>query len=229
MRFKLSAVAILLLASAASCAPHPPPPPPPSAVGNQPLTASTQVPGAMVYRVPNIDQLPPPRCFYIPDAQVYNGPNAQYFGVDDPEKQVVATEITNAFRREIGRHQRLCQASAPRVATLQLTLVGLRRTVPSDISSSTNPYSSILIGGVTGGANLQAAVNGSITVAGKITDSTGALLAGFVNSVSSNDFTLPLDASARQIAQLGADKLAKDIAGAIDHVVALQRQNNPGA
>lgn len=229
MRFKLSAVAILLLASAASCAPHQQPPPP-SAVGNQPLAASTEVPGALVYRVPNIDQLPPPRCFYIPDTQVYNGPDAQYYGVDEEQKAAVAKAVTDAFRREIGKHQRPCQASGPRVATLQLTLYGLKRTTPSDISSSTNPYRALLTGssGVSGGANLQAAVNGSITVAGKFTDSTGAVLAGFVNGVSSNDFNLPMDASPLEIAKLGADKIASEVAGAIDHQVALQRQNNPG-
>jgi hypothetical protein len=82
--------------------------------------------------------------------------------------------------------------------------------------------------GVTGGSNLQAAVNGSITVAGKFTDSTDAVLAGFVNSVSSNDFDLPMDASPLEIAKLGSDKMATEVAGAVDHQIARQRQNNPG-
>jgi hypothetical protein len=222
----LSAVAVLLLAACAQRQP----PPPPAAVGNQPLAASTEVPGALVYRVPNIDQLPPPRCFYIPDTQVYNGPDARYFGVDEQQKEAVAKVVTEAFRRELGRHQRLCEASGPRVATLQLTLFGLKRTTPSDISSSTNPYGSLLTGayGNVGGSNLQAAVNGSITVAGKFTDSTGAVLAGFVNSVSSNDFDLPLDAGPLEIAKLGADKMASEVAGAVDHQIARQRQANPG-
>jgi hypothetical protein len=119
MRFKLSAVAIVLLASAASCAPHQPPPPP-SAVGNQPLAASTEVPGALVYRVPNIDQLPPPRCFYIPDTEVYNGPDAQYYGVDEeqrrqwlrpsPMRSGAKLGSINGFARLRGRGSRPCSS-----------------------------------------------------------------------------------------------------------------------
>ena len=72
MRVQMTAIAVVLLASCAQ------PPPPPTAYGNVPLTASNEVPGAMVYLVRNLNSLPPPRCFYIPDTEICNGPDARY-------------------------------------------------------------------------------------------------------------------------------------------------------
>jgi hypothetical protein len=221
MRVQLSAVAVLLLASCAQ------PPPPPAAYGNVPLAASTEVPGAMVYRVRNLNSLPPPRCFYIPDAMIYNGPDARYYEADEQQKAAVAKVLTDAFRRRIGQDQALCQASGPRVATLQLTLFGLKRIVPGDVSSATSIYSSYVARTDVDPRNLEASVNGSITVGGKFTDSTGTVLAGFVDSVSSDDFDLPLNATPLDIAKLGADQLATEIAQAVNRQIARQKSSLP--
>lgn len=221
MRVQLSAIAVVLLASCAQ------PPPPPAAYGNVPLRASTELPGAMVFRVRNLNSLPPPRCFFIPEAKIYNGPDARYYEVDEQQKAAVAKVLTDAFRRHIGQDQALCQASGPRVATLQLTLFGLKRIVPSNVSGATSLYSAYVAQTDVDPRNLEASVNGSLTVGGKFTDSTGTVLAGFVDSVSSDDFDLPLNASPLDIARLGADQLATEVAQAVNRQIARQKRNLP--
>src|ERR1700759_5251053 len=105
MRVQLLIVTGLLIASCAQ------PPPPPSAYGNVSLRPSTEISGAMVYRAHDLDSLPPPRCFYIPETKIYNGPDARYYEADEQQKAAVAKVLTDAFRSRIGQDQALCQAS----------------------------------------------------------------------------------------------------------------------
>jgi len=196
-------------------------------VGNVPLTTSTEIPGALVYRAKGLNELPAPRCIYIPDTQVYNGPNAQYENVDEQQKGFVAKLITYAFRQEIGRHQRLCQTPGPGGPTLQLTLFGLKRTTPTEISP-TVPYGWAIAASDLNTSGMEVAINDSMTLGGKLSDSDGKVLGGFVDTVSSSDFTLSSHGPPAEMARLGADKIAREIAQAVDREIARERKNPSG-
>jgi len=217
--------AIALGLAVASCGPQTAAPST-DVLGNQvKLAPATQgdVPGSLVFRAPDLDTRPPPRCFYIPDTIIDNGKEAVFVDVSEQQKQVVAEEVTAAFRRAIGQHQRVSSAAGPSCATLQLYLTGLHRTVPN--SGSEADYG-ILMGGLGAGQNRS--VYGAITVAGRFTAPDGTVLAGFVNKMESNSFNISPTATPRQIAMLTAQRLANEIASEVDQEVAVQRSNqNP--
>ena len=215
--------AIALVLAVASCGPQNLNAAPTDVLGNQvKLAPATQgdVPGSLVFRAPDLDTRPPPRCFYIPDTIIDNGKEALFVDVNDQQKQAVAEEVTNAFRRAIGQHQRVSPTAAPTCSTLQLYLTRIHRTVPN---SAPEADYGILMGGLGVGQNRS--VYGSITVAGKFTATDGTVLAGFVNKVESNSFNIAPDATPRQIAIAVAQRLANEIAGEVDQEVAVQRSN----
>jgi hypothetical protein len=214
--------AIALVLAVASCGPQMTTPTT-DVLGNQvKLAPASQgdVPGSLVFRAPDLDTRPPPRCFYIPDTIIDTGKEAVFVDVNDQQKQVVAEEVTNAFRKAIGQHQRVSPTAAPTCATLQLYLTGIHRTVPN--AGSEADYG-ILMGGLGAGQNRS--VYGAITVAGRFTAPDGTVLAGFVNKMESNSFNISPTATPRQIAMLTAQRLANEIASEVDQEVAVQRSN----
>jgi hypothetical protein len=198
-------------------------------LGPVPLAPATQgdVPNSLVYRAPDLDTMQPPRCFYIPPTQVDTGKEAVFLEVTEQQKQLVADAVTAAFRRSIGQHQRVATSAEPGCATLQLYLTGVTKTTPGQ-SLSGSPYNSLMGVSDVSGRNLQASVNGTITVAGKFLAPDGTVLAGFVNKVGTNAFDIPSNASPQDIARLAAARLASDIAGAVDREVEVQKKNHAG-
>jgi len=213
--------AFSLVLAVAACGPPQKPLAGTNVLGNEQLSPSTNVPGAIVFRAPDLDTKPPPKCFYIPDTTIDNGPKAVFYDVNEQQKQAVAEEVTVAFRQAIGQHQRISPTAAPGCVTLQLYLTGIDRAVP--MAPGAEADYGILMGGLGVGRNLS--VYGSITVAGKFIAPDGAALAGFVNRVETNSFSIPPSSSPRQIAALTAQRLANEIASGVDREVALQKSN----
>ncbi|HEY0184139.1 MAG TPA: DUF3313 family protein [Rhodopila sp.] len=218
-----------MLLAVAACSDASRPPGPTSALGSVPLAPSGpgDVPNALVYRAPDLDTRPAPRCFYIPPATIDTGPEAVFLDMNDQQKKVVAEVVTDAFRHAIGQHQTISITPGPGCATLQLFLTGVTRTEPGkDFSGS--PYSSLMGMSDVSGRNLQASVNGTITVAGKFVAPNGTVLAGFVSKVGTNAFDIPPNASPKEVAMLAAARLAGDIAAAVDREVEVQKGHRGG-
>jgi Protein of unknown function (DUF3313) len=218
--------AVVLLLAIASCSNTPQTPPPTQALGQVPLAPAGpgDVPHSLVYREPDLDTRPAPKCFYIPQTEIYTGPQALFLDVTEQQKQNVADLVAAAFRRAIGKHQRVTTVAGPGCATLQLYLTGVTRSTPSeDIESG--EYGNLVGVSDASARNLQASVNGTITVAGKFVAADGAILAGFVDKVGTDAFDVPRDASPPEIAKLAAAILAGDIASAVDREVAVQKHN----
>jgi hypothetical protein len=225
-RYGVVAAAILPVITSCSQVSQPLAPPP--VLGELPLTQTAvgNIPNAQVFRAPDLDQQSAPRCFSIPQTVIASGPMTQFLDVTDPQKQVVAEAVTAAFRQAIGRHQHVMTKPRPDCVTLQLYLTGVTKSTPGE-SDVANPYATLL--GVTDvrSRNLQASVNGTITVAGKFTGSNGNVLAAFVSKVGTSAFDIPADATPQEIARLAAAHLATDIAEAVDREVAIQKRNAP--
>jgi hypothetical protein len=212
--------AFTLVLTVAACGP-PPQPLAGTNVLDQKLGPSTNIPGAMTFRAPDLDSKPAPKCFYIPDTIIDNGKEAVFVDVNEQQKQAVAQEVTTAFRHAIGQHQRVSPAPSPDCVTLQLYLTGIDRAVPIPPGAEAN-YG-ILMGGLGLGRNLS--VYGSITVAGKFIAPDGTALAGFVNRVETNSINISPSSTPRQIAAITAQRLANEIAVQVDQEVALQKSN----
>jgi len=215
--------AFTLVLGVAACGPPQTPPPPASILGSQVKLGPAgqgDVPNSLVFRAPDLDTKPPPKCFYIPDTMIDTRPEAIFVDVNEQQKQAVAEEVTAAFKRAIGQHQRLSPTAGPGCVTLQLYLTGINRAVPAP---DTGGEYGILMGGLGVGRPL--AVYGSITVAGRFNAPDGTALAGFVNKVETNSFNISPSSTPRQIAMLTAQRLANEIAGEVDEEVALQRAN----
>jgi hypothetical protein len=217
--------AFTLVLTVAACGPPPQPLSGTNVLGNQVKLGPAgqgDVPGSLVFRAPDLDSKPAPKCFYIPDTTIDNGQEAVFVDVNEQQKQAVAQEVTTAFRHAVGQHQRVSPTAAPDCVTLQLYLTGIDRAVPPPPGAEAQ-YG-VLMGGLGLGRNLP--VYGSITVAGKFVAPDGTALAGFVNRVETNSFNIPPSSSPRQIAALTAQRLANEIAGEVDQEVALQKGNH---
>jgi uncharacterized protein DUF3313 len=223
-RHRAGVVALLLAVSACSAASRPPPA---DVLGQVPLAPAgpRDVPESFVYRAPDLDTLPAPRCFYIPPTGIDTRREAVFLDVTERQKQIVADAVTAAFRQAVGKHQRVSMEAEPDCATLQLYLTGVTKSVPRSDAGGDNPYSNLIGQTSQGGRNLQASINGTITVAGKFVAPNGNVLAGFVNKIGTNSFDIPMNASPDQIARLGAERVANDIAATVDREVLVQKRN----
>jgi Protein of unknown function (DUF3313) len=221
--------ALVILLTVAACGSTPPPPAPTNVLGSVPLApaGSSDVPNSLVYRAPDLNTRPAPRCFYIPQTQIASGPGTIFLGITEPQKQSVAEAVTAAFRHAIGQHQRVENTAQPGCATLQLYLSGVTKSTPGQQLEG-SPYGNVMGLSDVSSRNLQASVNGTITVAGKFVAPDGGVLAAFVNKVGTSAFDIPLNASPRDVAELAAARLANDIAGAVDREVAIQKRGGGG-
>lgn len=215
-------VLVLLLAVTACSTTSPQTPAPPPALGETMKLAPARqgdVPGSLVYRAPDLNTRPPPRCFYIPDTLIDTGPEAAFVDITDQQRQVVAGEVTTAFRRAIGQHQQVSSTPRQGCTTLQLYLTGVTKSVP--------PVRQSGYGALMQGLNVaqDPTVYGAMTIAGKFVSPDGTALAGFVNTIGTNSFSIPADASPRQVAMLTAQRLANEIAAEVDQEVAVQKSN----
>ena len=199
----------------------------PASLASVPLSPATagDVPNSLVFRAPDLDTRPAPRCFHIPPTEIAPpGKSVVFLNVTEQQKQIVADAVTEEFRRAIGRRQRLSNTPGPDCATLQLYLTGVTRSTPNE-NVAANPYGSIIGMSDVMARNLQASVNGTITVAGKFMAPNGDLLAAFVDKVGTGAIDIPSNATPRQIAMIGAAHIANDIAGAVDREVAVQKRH----
>ena len=224
---KIASIAgiFLPLAGCNDLSQRPTPPAPLAAVPLTPAPAG-DVPNSLVFRAPDLDTRPAPRCFHIPPTEIAPpGKSVVFLNVTQQQKQAVADAVTDEFRRAIGRRQRLSNAPGADCATLQLYLTGVTKSTP-DQDVAANPYGNLIGMSDVMARNLQASVNGTITVAGKFMAPNGDLLAAFVDKVGTGAIDIPSNATPRQIAMIGAAHIADDIAGAVDREVSVQKRNS---
>ena len=218
---RLGATALVVAVAACS---NPPPRVPTNVIGQVPMApAGPRYIPSLSYRAPDLDTMPAPKCFYIPETQIDTGPHALFLETTDQQKQNVAEVVTAAFRHAIGQHQRTSDTADPGCATLQLYLSGITIMKPGQEYGTLS--ANVLNESDANMRNLQASVNGTITVAGKFVAQDGTLLSAFVSRVGTNAFDIPATASPREIARLAAARLAGDVAGAVDREVAVQKRN----
>jgi hypothetical protein len=170
----------------------------------------------LVYRSPDLD---PTKYhgFYIPAAKVYDGADGQWADTDMAARERIAAQLTTDFRKALGaKGVRVVPAPAPGVMTLQLTLVGVEGThgvVANAIKLTPIGMGLTLLKTAT---DRPATFTGSITVAGRMTDSkTDLLLAGFVSKQSPTAIDPRTIGGTVDTAMLASSKAADDFANAV--------------
>jgi hypothetical protein len=211
---RLAAVAALLLLAACSNEPKqtagmaqemPLQPQPGDSAGN-----------TLVYRSPDLD---PSKYhgFYIPPANVYQGSDGQWADTDEATRDKIAAQLTTDFQKSLrAKGIRVVTAPTPDTMTLQLTLVGVEAThgVAANVIKLTPIGMGLTL--LKTATDRPATFTGSITVAGRLTDSkTNALLAGFVSKQSPTAIDPRTLGGTVDTAMLAANKAADDFASAV--------------
>lgn len=172
--------------------------------------------GTLVYRAPDLD----PRKYhgiFVPDAAVYDGADAEWGGTDVTTRQRVAAKLTEETRLRLkASGRRVLSAPDQRSVTLKLTLASIDAT--HGVAANLIKLTPIGLG-VTmakSAAGLPASFTGSITVAGKLTESaTDKPLAGFVTKLSPTALDPRTLGGTEATALLAAEKGADDFAEAV--------------
>ena len=193
----------------------------------RPDAAKTAVPASMaenslVYRSPTLD-LSKYHGFYIPSADVYRGADAEFGDTTPQEQDRLAQDLTGDVVAALGRSRNLVSSPGPGIVSLQLTLAGVSKTHPILSLSRLTPVG-MGITALKSVEGMPAAFVGSVTIAGKFTDSqTGEILGGIVTRQSPPAYDLRSSAGTMETAQLGLSNFATGLAASIDKMAGPRR------
>ncbi|CAH2601311.1 conserved protein of unknown function [Rhodovastum atsumiense] len=172
----------------------------------------------IIYRAPDLDARRY-RGFVVLPATVYDGPDAEFGGTTEAERQELAGVLTSEFKKALSQHRRVVDRPGPDTVTLQLTLGGVGKTNAIGGLTRLTPVGFGLMV-VKSAAGLPANFVGSVTIGGKLTESAGGkVLAGFVTKESPQAYDLRTEAGTVMTARLAIAKAARDFAAAADRVV----------
>lgn len=180
--------------------------------------------GTLTYRSPDAD-IHAYRGIHVLAAKIYDGTDAEWGAADPAMRQRIADKLTTEYQRALREHGRIVLAeSAPGSVTLELTLAGVTSTngVAANAIKLTPVGMALTL--AKSAAGLPASFTGSITVAGKLTDSrTGALVAGFVARDSPTAIDPRTVGGTEDTAMLAASKSAVSFADAVDRALKVQK------
>jgi len=176
--------------------------------------------GTLTYRSPDVD-VHAYRGIYVLPAKVYDGADAEWGETDPATRQRIADKLTAEYQRALRQHGRNVLAQAvPGSVTLELTLAGVTSTnaVAANAIKLTPVGMGLTL--VKSAAGLPASFTGSITVAGKLTDSrTGAVVAGFMVRESPTAIDPRSLGGTEDTAMLAVSKSAESFADVVDRVL----------
>lgn len=185
-----------------------------------PTTANPNVPSGMadntlVYRSPTLD-VSKYHGFYIPAANVYHGAGADFGDITAQDQDALAQALTGNVVAALQRNRNIASRPGPGIITLQLTLAGVSETRPVLSLTRLTPVG-LGITALKSVEGMPAAFVGTVTVAGKFTDSrTGEVLGGFVTRQGPPAYDLRSSAGTIQTARLALSSFATELAGAVD-------------
>jgi Protein of unknown function (DUF3313) len=172
--------------------------------------------GTLVYRAPDID----PRAYrgiYVAPAAIYDGTDAEWGGMDSAARQRVAARLTReAVRALRASGRQVLGAPTANSVTFQMTLASIASThgVAANVLKVTPIGLGLTL--AKSAAGLPASFTGSITVAGKLTESSsGKPLAGFVAKVSPVALDPRTLGGTEDTAMLAAEKGADEFSAAV--------------
>ncbi|WP_343712082.1 DUF3313 domain-containing protein [Inquilinus sp.] len=169
----------------------------------------------LVFRSPTLD-VSKYRGFYIPAADVYQGPDADFGEIAPPDRQRLAQELTRDVAKALGRNRNVVPRPGPGIVTLQLSLAGVSNTRPILSLTRVTPVG-LGITAIKSAEGMPAAFVGAVTVAGKFTDSaTGQILGGFVTRQSPPAYDLRSSIGTMETAELALTHTASGLAKVID-------------
>lgn len=150
--------------------------------------------------------------FLIAPTVVYSDPAAQWGSTTPAQRQKYAAFMTQALRQEIAQGYRIADRPGPGVATLRLTLLGVRKTVGGIATASRFTPMGMALNGIQSLRGKKGSMTGSVHAALEVTDSkSGELLFAAVRHRSPN----ALDIESTLSTEKTVEAVARDIANAV--------------
>lgn len=191
------------------------------------LFANDVATNTLVYRAPDLD-VSRYRGFIVLPTAIYDGSDAEWGDTSPQERAQLAQQLTAEFRRALGQRHRVVDRPGPGIVALQLTLAGIGKVRPVASLTRLTPVG-LGMTVVNTAAGLPAAFTGSITLAGKLTDSaTGAVLGGFLTKESPDAFDVRSTGGTMTSAGLSASKAAADFTRGIDRAMVRAKTKSTG-
>jgi hypothetical protein len=192
-----------------------------------PTAANPNVPAGLadntfVYRSPTLD-ISKYHGFYIPAASVYRGADADFGETAMQDQSLLAQELTQNVTKALARSRNIASRPGPGIVTLQLTLAGVSETRPVLSLTRLTPVG-LGITALKSVEGMPAAFVGTVTIAGKFTDSrTGEILGGFVTRQSPPAYDLRSSAGTMETARLALSGFSNELAIAINKMAEARR------
>lgn len=183
------------------------------------LSQDPQRPGAWVYRLPDA-QLQGYNRFIIEPAQIYNGPEASFDGLDSSQLNQLAQQLTSESRTALtSGGYALASQPGPNTARIVLKLVSVEQTVPGAATASRLLPIGAVANAVQGASGGSGSFTGGITLAAEAYDTqTNRLLAAAVRSYHPAVFDMKATLSTMDTAQAAVSEAAQDLRAALDRV-----------
>lgn len=178
-----------------------------------PMQPAERVPGAVVWRKPDLD---PTRytSFMVTPVKIYDAADADYGKATEADKRAMANYMQREFTRVLSERYPVTGAPGPRTARLELTLAGMGDNVPvASTAATVLPIG--LVRNLTSGGQA-ATFSGSVTYKGELRDAqTNELLVAFVTSKTPSALDLAATVDTQAAQEAAVTESAKDLRDAI--------------
>lgn len=157
------------------------------------------------------------RRFIIQPTVVYTAPTAEWGSTTPEQRQKFAAYMTNALREQIGKGYEIVQAPGPGVATMRLTLLGVKTTTKVAATASRVTPFGLALNGVKSIAGKPGSFSGSVQAAFELSDSrTGELLFAAVRRRSPDALDIESTLSTEKTVEAVADDIASSVKKGLD-------------
>ena len=206
-----------LCAALAVCAPAPIFAQAPSALrSSSKLSEDAAKSDSWTYRNPQV-AIAQYRRFIIQPTEVYGAPTAEWGSTTREERQKFAAYMTSALRDQIGKGYEIVQAPGPGVATMRLTLLGVKTTTKVAATATRVTPFGLALNGVKSIAGKPGSFSGSMQAAFELSDSrTGELLFAAVRRRSPDALDIESTLSTEKTVEAVADDIAASIRKGLD-------------
>lgn len=163
------------------------------------------------YRKPGLD-LSRYRNLIIDRTVVYRGPDAQFEGIDQSEREKYAEITTRALTEEIGKSFPIVSRPGPDTARLKMTLLGAEKTRGGVATATRVTPVGFAMSAVKSLAGKQGTFTGTVLYAVELTDSrSGELQIAAVRRMSPDALDIPATLSTSDTVKAVAENSAKRI------------------
>jgi hypothetical protein len=143
---------------------------------------------------------------------IYRGPDQQFDGVSDEDKQTLASTMRDTFTAALSRRFAFVGEPTPNTLRIRLTLTGASTSTPVLGTLSRFDLAGGVYNGVQAARGGEGAMTGAVVFAVEIYDaSTNTLLAAYIEKQYPNPYNISASLGALSAAKVGIEKGAEQL------------------